>query len=290
MRLAIELDGTRHEVETSQYAETATLADLVEAVCGSRGRGEEPLWVDGRRAHRQRAALRRCCCSRASRVARSPLEPPQPVRGWAALMSGGLDAGRTVAVPAKRPLLIGRSPAGRPDRRLPERLVEPRQGRDAPPRSRAATRPRETSAKKKKQAKDDGEPRREGDGSRGCGHRRRVHQRDLRRRGEGARGGRSSSPTRRVVVVGGTAVTLRRDLAESLAPAPGSLHNVTTAGTAPFNRPPRPGRPPRARRRSVPPVHKDPPAAQPVQHGDRRRAAAAGRSSWSMVMRTAAWP
>ena len=58
--------------------------------------------------------------------------------------------------------------------------------------------------------------------------------------------------------MGGTAITLRPDLAESPAPAPGSLHNVTTAGTAPFNRPPRPGRPPQPDP-VVPPVHKDPP-------------------------------
>ena len=77
-----------------------------------------------------------------------------------------------------------------------------------------------------------------------------------------------------VVVVGGTAITLRPDLAESPAPAPGSLHNVTTAGTAPFNRPPRPGRPPQPDP-VVPPAHKDPPPPKPVQHGDRRGAAAA---------------
>ena len=47
-----------------------------------------------------------------------------------------------------------------------------------------------------------------------------------------------------VVVAGGTAITLRRELVETPAPAPGTLHNLTTAGTAPFNRPPRPGRPP----------------------------------------------
>ena len=38
MRLAIELDGVRHEVETSQYAETATLADLDPRVSPELGR------------------------------------------------------------------------------------------------------------------------------------------------------------------------------------------------------------------------------------------------------------
>ena len=61
-----------------------------------------------------------------------------------------------------------------------------------------------------------------------------------------------------VVLAGGTSITLRRDLAETPAPAPGSLHNLTPAGTAPFNRPPRPGRPP-APESIQPPVRKDPP-------------------------------
>ena len=42
MRLAIELDGTRREVETSQHAETATLGDLGGKVeCGEMAVREE---------------------------------------------------------------------------------------------------------------------------------------------------------------------------------------------------------------------------------------------------------
>jgi S-DNA-T family DNA segregation ATPase FtsK/SpoIIIE len=63
-----------------------------------------------------------------------------------------------------------------------------------------------------------------------------------------------------VLVAGGSAITLTPGSRESLAPAPGTLHNLTPAGTAPFNRPPRPGRAaaPEAIR---PPERKDPPAA-----------------------------
>lgn len=61
-----------------------------------------------------------------------------------------------------------------------------------------------------------------------------------------------------VVLAGGVAITLRRDFGEILAPAPGTLHNLTPARTAPYNRPPRPGRPPPPEPvRS--PVRKDPP-------------------------------
>ena len=62
------------------------------------------------REHTANARLSDLLLLEGTRVARSRLDPPRPVRGWAALISGGLDAGRTVAVPAKRPLLIGRSP------------------------------------------------------------------------------------------------------------------------------------------------------------------------------------
>ena len=87
MRLAIELDGVRHEVETSQYAETATLADLVEAVCGTTVPGDDTLWVDDSE-HTANARLSDLLLLEGTRVARSRLDPPRPVRGWAALVSG----------------------------------------------------------------------------------------------------------------------------------------------------------------------------------------------------------
>ncbi|QBR92885.1 FtsK/SpoIIIE domain-containing protein [Nocardioides euryhalodurans] len=254
MRLAIELDGTRHEVETSQYAETATLGDLVEAVCGVAVDGEDTLWVDDRQ-HTANARLSDVLLLEGSRVARSSLELPPQVRGWAALMSGGLAAGQTVAVPAKRPLLIGRSPQA-------DLTVDSVSASWSHARVERATEVEgsdegdEDEPKKKKQPDDEPPP-----------EKKTIH--GLRVTDDGSTNGTYVDGVKvpeegifvtseAVVVVGGTAVTLRPDLAESLAPAPGSLHNVTTAGTAPFNRPPRPGRPaePDA---VVPPVHKDPP-------------------------------
>lgn len=233
MRLAIELDGVRHEVETSQYAETATLADLVEAVCGSSIPGDEALWVDDAE-YTANARLSDLLLLEGTRVARSRLEGPQLVRGWAALVSGGLQAGRTVAVPAARPLLIGRSPQA-------DLTV------DSPSAS--------WSHAKVKHATEvvDGDET--------------VH--GLRITDDGSTNGTyvDGVPVpeegtfvtgEAVLVVGGATISLRPDLGEKLAPVPGSLHNVTTAGTVPFNRPPRPGRPapPEA---VAPPFHKDPP-------------------------------
>jgi hypothetical protein len=60
-----------------------------------------------------------------------------------------------------------------------------------------------------------------------------------------------------VLLVGGAAVVLSRDLGETPAPRPGSLHNVTGQGTVPFNRPPRPGQPPR-------PVPLNPPSRRSI--------------------------
>ena len=62
------------------------------------------------------------------------------------------------------------------------------------------------------------------------------------------------------VTAGGSVLLLRRSLEETPAPAPGSLHNLTPAATAPFNRPPRPGRAPEGDP-LVPPIRKEVPPA-----------------------------
>ncbi|CAH0271182.1 Nucleotide-binding protein Rv1421 [Microbacterium sp. Bi128] len=62
------------------------------------------------------------------------------------------------------------------------------------------------------------------------------------------------------ITAGGAVLLLRRSLDETPAPPPGSLHNLTPAATAPFNRPPRPGQTP-AGEPLVPPSRKDVPPA-----------------------------
>jgi len=254
VRLAVELDGVRHEVETSQYAETATLADLVEAVCGTGVPGDETLYVDDRE-HTGNARLSDLLLLEGSRVSRTKLEVPSPVRGWTALVSGGLDAGRTVAVPTRRALFIGRSPQAditvdSPSASWSHATVEHA--------TETVGEEPEEPADGKRKGKTDDDPKPEPETREG-----------VRITDEGSTNGTTVDGVRvpeegvcvtddAVIVVGGTTITLRRDLGETLAPAPGSLHNVTTAGTAPFNRPPRPGRPPEPEP-VVPPVHKDPP-------------------------------
>ena len=224
MRLVIEVDDVRHEVELAQAAEAATLADVVEHACGLPLAPDETLWVDGHR-HDAGDLVRGVNLLEGSRIARSALDRPEPVSGWAASVSGGLEVGRTVAVPTRRPLLIGRSPQA--DITL-----------DSPSAS--------------------------------WSHATVEHDGDgLRVRDDGSTNGTlvDGSPVDEdgvlvegdaVVLVGGTAITLWRGSDEALAPAPGTLHNLTRAATVPFNRPPRPGLVP-APDALEPPTRKPPP-------------------------------
>ena len=212
MRLVIEVDGTRDEVELAQAVETATLADLVEHACDLRLSAEETLWVDGHR-HDAGDLVHDLNLLEGSRIARSPLERPEPMKGWAASVSGGLDVGYTVSVPTHRPLLIGRSPARRPHGGLPR----------ARPGIRRASNTRTT----------------------GCGSATpgRPTAPSSTASGSATRG--SCSTTTGSSWSAGATITLWRGSQEELAPAPGSLRNLTRAATVPFNRPPRPGLPPR---------------------------------------------
>ena len=205
MRLVIEMDGVRHEVELAQAAHAATLADVVEHACGLPLAPDETLWVDG---HRHDAGDPVCGAGllEGSRIARSPRDRPEPVSGWAASVSGGLDAGRTVL--ARRPLLIGRSPQA-----------------DITVDSPSASWSHAT-------VEHDGDELRVRDT--GSTNGTLVDGREVGDEGVLVTG-------EAVILVGGTAITLWRGVTESLAPAPGTLPNVTRAATVPFNRPPRPG-------------------------------------------------
>jgi S-DNA-T family DNA segregation ATPase FtsK/SpoIIIE len=209
VRLVIDVDGNRYEVEVTQSVESATLADLVGTAAGVSIGAEEPLWVD-RAEHVGGDPLSSLVLLDGSHVGRAALPSVEPVRGWSASLSGGLHAGLTVPVPASRPLLVGRSPQA--DLSL-----------DSPSASWSHV-----------------SVVREGEGVRvtDCGSTNGTYV-------EGEKVGEAGVLVTgtAVVVAGGTAITLRKDSDEVLAPAPGSLHNLTQAGTAPFNRPPRPGRP-----------------------------------------------
>ena len=224
MRLVIDVDDNPCEVEVAQFADVATLGDLVAAAVGVTLAADETLWVDQSR-HDAGELLSAVTLLEGSRVARESLVRPQLLRGWSATVSGGLHAGRTVAIPTSRPLAVGRSPQA--DLTL-----------DSPSASWShVTVEREEEGLRVKDA--------------GSTNGTLVDGIEVPEEGV-------LVTDEAVVLAGGTSITLRRDLAETPAPAPGSLHNLTPAGTAPFNRPPRPGRPP-APESIQPPVRKDPP-------------------------------
>ena len=224
MRLVIDVDGNRHEVDVTQAAETGTLADLVEAAAGVTMAPEETLWIDDHR-HLAGDRLSDVTLLQGSRIARVRLDRPELIRGWSATMSGSLHAGRIKPIPRSRPLVVGRSPQA-------DLTVDS---------------PSVSWSHFTVEHDDDGVRVKDTGSTNGT----LVDGRKVPEEGV-------LVTEEAVVVAGGAAVTIRRDLCETAAPTPGSLHNLTPAGTVPFNRPPRPGRP--ASAELIPlPAPKDPP-------------------------------
>ena len=226
MRLVIDREGTRHEVRVAQVSEHATLADLIESATGLAVPADESWWVDGAQ-HAADARIGEITLLDGSQIARSRPVAAEPLRGWSVLLSGGLHAGPALPVPRSRPLVVGRSPQA-------DIFV------DSPSLSWTHV-----------------TFEREGDGVRvsDAGSTNGTYVDGVEVTDEGV-----LATEECVVVAGGSALTLTPDSRESLAPAPGTLHNLTPAGTAPFNRPPRPGRA-GAPEDIRPPERKDPPAA-----------------------------
>ncbi len=226
MRLVINRDGTRHEVRVTQVSDHATLGDVIEAATGTSVPADEVWWVDGEQ-HTGESRIGDVTVLEGSQLSRSRLDAAQPVRGWTALLSGGLFAGPTVPLPTSRPLVIGRSPQA-----------------DISLSSASASWTHVTIE-------------REGDGIRvkdaGSTNGTFLDGHPLSDDGE-------LVTEASVLTIGGSVVTLTPDIRESQAPPPGSLHNLTPAATAPFNRPPRPGRIGDSEELR-PPEHREPPAA-----------------------------
>ncbi|CAM5449020.1 FtsK/SpoIIIE domain-containing protein [Leifsonia shinshuensis] len=207
MRVLIELDDARESIDVHAWQSGSTLAELLEAANGSSLGAEEQLYVDGA-AVPAGTELRKLTLLEGSRIARSAEKPVLPVRGWNVAVSAGTAAGRVVAVPRHRAMVLGRAPGAD--------LVLP---------TESASWNHCTIEF-------------EGDG---------VRIRDAGSTNGTVVGGEPVGSdgvlvTEAVtVIVGGAALSVRPELAEPTATAPGSLRNLTPAATAPFNRPPRLG-------------------------------------------------
>ena len=226
MRLLIELDGHREIVELGDYEAQATLAELVDAAAVSRVRPGEQLFLDGTAVDLD-AELSTLTLLEGSRLARTPVDPVQQIPGWNVSVTAGARAGTAVQLPQHRRLIVGRSPQV-----------------DLVLDTESASWVHCTMEL-------------EGDGVRvrdaGSTNGTRVDGVSI-----DADGVLVEAPTH--VITGGAVLTLRPRLREAAAPAPGEMHRLTQAGTAPFNRPPKLGQTPRAEP-IVPPVPQEIPEA-----------------------------
>jgi len=226
VRVLIDLDETRLECEVAHAAPATTLADLVETAGGQRLAPEEQIYVDTAEV-RGATPVSELLLLEGSRISRAPWPVPRSAAGWTVTLAGGQSAGQLAEVPQGREMLIGRSPHA--DLTLPAESA----------------------------SWDHCRLRREEDGLRvlDCGS---TNGTLVNGEPVDADGVLVSGNT--TVIAGGTVLLVRRSLDETPAPQPGTLHNLTPAATAPFNRPPRPGTPP-AGDPLVPPSPKDVPPA-----------------------------
>lgn len=209
MRLLIEIDEERHRIELHRFHENATLGELIADACGRQLSDAESILVDDR-PFAPGTKLAEITLLEGSRIATAPHERPGMVRSWSATVSGGLDAGRTILLPRNRPLTAGRSPHA-----------------DVTLASESASWDHLTVTLRDKEIIIEDRGSTNGTFLDG----KRVEEEPV------------STEEAAVVTAGGTTILLRPLIDEAPAPAPGTLHNLTPAATAPFNRPPRPGLP-----------------------------------------------
>jgi len=228
MRVLIDLDGDRRSIDVDRWQGSATLGELVAAAGGDPRATDTDLFVD-EAAVPLDTPLDDLVLLEGSRIARTPGTRRRQLSGWSVTLAGGLAAGQVVEVPRSRPLVVGRAPQA--DLVLPtasaswEHCTIELDGDGVRIRDAGST-----------------------NGTLIGGER------------VDAEGVEITEAT--TAIVGGAVLLVRPALAEVTVPAPGSLHNLTPASTAPFNRPPRPGRtddgepvqPPE--RKEVPPASK----------------------------------
>ena len=226
MRVLIDLDERRFECEVAYAAPSTTLADFLETAGGPRLAPDEAVFVNENEV-RGATPLSELIFLEGSRIARAPWQNPERVRDWSVTLAGGQRAGGVINVPRGREMLIGRSPHA------------------------------DVSLHTESASWDHCRLRREEDGLRvldgGSTNGTLVN-------GERIADDGVLVTSAATITAGGTVLLLRRSLDETPAPPPGSLHNLTPAATAPFNRPPRPGQDP-AGDPLTPPSRKDVPPA-----------------------------
>lgn len=210
MRLSVEFDGTDRQIELASSSDRATFADLLESALGYAPDDDLVVWVDDVE-HRTSDLLAEAQLMEGSTISPHPTAVPQPITGWSLTEINMNGVEPTVVLDATSVSTIGRSP-----------------------RSTVNINSESASwAHATVQVTHEG-----------------LLVRDLESTNGTRLDGVLIDAEGRVIDqdatmrVGTSIVAVHKDLDEPRAPRPGSLHNITSAGTVPFNRPPRPGVPP----------------------------------------------
>lgn len=205
MRVRIHIDSLDLNIEIDGWRSTSTLGDLISAVGGPLLDPSTEIYIDTQR-FAAADTLEDLPLLEGSRIARTPLETPLAITGWSVSISGGLSSGGLAPLVQGRPMIFGRSPHAD--------LVLDTQSASWEHLSAEIT-------ADGVQVKDAGST----NGTFVSGTK------------VGKEGITFNTPT--TVQAGGVTLFFQPQIREYLAPKPGSLHNLTPARTAPFNRPPR---------------------------------------------------
>ena len=212
MRIAFDLDGQRIIRDIHGADDSVTLGDLLSKV-SPESEPDRDVYVDDVRTEKH-TLLSDLTLLEGSVISYDSNSTEQGFSGWVASVSGGLNTGALIALPAHRCVLLGRSPHA--DIRLDTESaswehasfeVEDQPGSGLAVRIRDSKSTNGTLVNGEQISADD----------------------------EGILVSQTAT-----VTLGGVSILLRPDFKEQKAPKPGSLHNLTSAQTAPFNRPPRP--------------------------------------------------
>ncbi|WP_159613737.1 FtsK/SpoIIIE domain-containing protein [Glutamicibacter sp. JC586] len=234
MRIAFDFDGQRMIRDIHAADDSTTLQDLLIKV-GLADTLAADIYIDDTRTELD-APLNEVKLLEGSVISSRPNTMAADFSGWTASISGGLSSGEIIELPRHRRVLLGRSPHA--DIRLETQSASWEHASfevENDDQSGSAVRIRDSESTNGTFVNGETVPSDED--------------------------GTLISDTA-IITVGGVSILLRPDFSEHKAPKPGSLHNLTSSHTAPFNRPPRPGRPAEHPPATVPERKTVPPASK----------------------------
>ena len=229
MRIVIDVEGSASRIELRSWQPEATVGQLIEQVTGASPTPGSPLYLDDTEISGD-AVLRDLMLLEGSRISHSAPDPAQPIVGWSVAVSAGIDTGGVVRIPDHREMRVGRAPGA--DLVLP---TESASWNHCALRLEAGG----------------------------------VRVTDMGSTNGTLIDGLAADTEKGTLVTssttlraGGATMSLRANLRESPAPAPGPLRSLTPAATIPFNRPPRLGRSEPSGTVSPPSTREPPPVAK----------------------------